>query len=145
MAAPVLTHSADNIYIIGRQQEKEGKDVVGYNFIINVEKIKTRTRKRRKYLLLLLMTVAFLGGVALLDIALDGGFVVKPSNGWYQRVDVETGEVVGTKVRAKDTDNAEFWMPILTESNFSNYVKNKYSIAHTPIIHDTEVADFLND
>jgi RecA/RadA recombinase len=31
-------YSADNIYIIGRQQEKEGKDIVGYNFIINVEK-----------------------------------------------------------------------------------------------------------
>ncbi|PWL20053.1 MAG: recombinase RecA, partial [Synechococcus sp. XM-24] len=33
-----IYYSADNIYIIGRQQEKDGKDVVGYNFIINVEK-----------------------------------------------------------------------------------------------------------
>ena len=31
-------YSADNIYIIGRQQEKDGTEVVGYNFIINVEK-----------------------------------------------------------------------------------------------------------
>ena len=31
-------YSADNIYIIGRQQEKEGTEVTGYNFIINVEK-----------------------------------------------------------------------------------------------------------
>ena len=33
-----IYYSADNIYIIGRQQEKQGTDVVGYNFIINVEK-----------------------------------------------------------------------------------------------------------
>jgi RecA/RadA recombinase len=33
-----IYYSADNIYIIGRQQEKEGTEVVGYNFIINVEK-----------------------------------------------------------------------------------------------------------
>ena len=32
-------YSADNIFIIGRQQEKQGKDVVGYNFIINVETV----------------------------------------------------------------------------------------------------------
>ena len=31
-------YSADNIFILGRQQEKEGTEVVGYNFIINVEK-----------------------------------------------------------------------------------------------------------
>ena len=31
-------YSADNIYIIGRQQEKTGTEVTGYNFIINVEK-----------------------------------------------------------------------------------------------------------
>ena len=31
-------YSADNVFIIGRQQEKEGTEVVGYNFIINVEK-----------------------------------------------------------------------------------------------------------
>lgn len=40
----VVTHntgsyySADNIYILGRQQEKDGTEISGYNFIINVEK-----------------------------------------------------------------------------------------------------------
>ena len=33
-----LYYSADNIFIIGRQQEKEGTEVIGYNFIVNVEK-----------------------------------------------------------------------------------------------------------
>ena len=33
-----LIYSADNIFIIGRQQEKDGNEVTGFNFIINVEK-----------------------------------------------------------------------------------------------------------
>jgi hypothetical protein len=31
-------YSADNIFILGRQQEKDGTELLGYNFIINVEK-----------------------------------------------------------------------------------------------------------
>ena len=31
-------YSADNIFILGRQQEKDGTEITGYNFIINVEK-----------------------------------------------------------------------------------------------------------
>ena len=33
-----IYYSADNIWIIGRQQEKQGTEVVGYNFVINIEK-----------------------------------------------------------------------------------------------------------
>ena len=33
-----IYYSADNIWIIGRQQEKKGTDIIGYNFVINVEK-----------------------------------------------------------------------------------------------------------
>ena len=33
-----LYYSADNIFIIGRQQEKDGNEVTGFNFIMNVEK-----------------------------------------------------------------------------------------------------------
>jgi len=40
-------YSADNIYILGRQQEKDGQDLVGYNFIINVEKSRYVREKAR--------------------------------------------------------------------------------------------------
>ena len=33
-----IYYSADNIYIVGRQQDKQGQELLGYNFIINVEK-----------------------------------------------------------------------------------------------------------
>ena len=74
-------YSADNIYILGRQQEKEGTEVVGYNFIINVEKSRHVKEKSK-----IPVSVSFDGGISkwsgLLDLALESGHVIKPSNGW---------------------------------------------------------------
>jgi RecA/RadA recombinase len=121
-------YSADNIFIIGRQQEKEGTEVVGYNFIINVEKSRYVKEKSK-----IPVTVSFDGGVSrwsgLLDLALDAGLVVKPTNGWYSRVDVSTGEIEPKKYRIKETDTKDFWMPIITSKKFQDYVADKYQIA----------------
>jgi RecA/RadA recombinase len=121
-------YSADNIFIIGRQQEKEGTEVVGYNFIINVEKSRYVKEKSK-----IPVTVSFDGGVSrwsgLLDLALDAGLVVKPTNGWYSRVDVSTGEIEPKKYRIKETDTKDFWMPIITSKKFQDYVTDKYQIA----------------
>ena len=121
-------YSADNIFIIGRQQEKEGTEVVGYNFIINVEKSRYVKEKSK-----IPVTVSFDGGISrwsgLLDLALDSGLVVKPTNGWYSRVDVSTGEIEAKKYRIKETDTKDFWMPIITNKKFQDYVTDKYQIA----------------
>lgn len=135
-------YSADNIYIIGRQQEKTGTEITGYNFVINVEKSR-HVREKSK----IPVSVTHEGGISkwsgLLDIAMDGGFVVKPSNGWYSKVNVETGEVEDKKYRIKETNTKEFWMPILTSKVFYDYVKNKYQVAHGAIIRDEEVEEFI--
>jgi RecA/RadA recombinase len=120
-------YSADNIFILGRQQEKDGTEVVGYNFIINVEKSRYVKEKSK-----IPVSVSFDGGISkwsgLLDIALESGHVIKPSNGWYAKVDKETGVVEDKKYRIKDTDTKEFWMPILLTKSFNDFVKNRYSI-----------------
>ena len=77
-----IYYSADNIWIIGRQQEKQGTEVVGYNFVINIEKSRYVKEKSK-----IPIGVSWEGGVqkysGLLDVALAGGYVAKPSNGWY--------------------------------------------------------------
>jgi RecA/RadA recombinase len=127
-------YSADNIFIIGRQQEKEGTEVVGYNFIINVEKSRYVKEKSK-----IPVTVSFDGGISkwsgLLDIALESGHVVKPSNGWYSQVD-ENGEIQEKKYRIKDTDTKEFWLPILKQKSFQDFIKNKYQIAAGSIMQE---------
>lgn len=115
-------YSADNIYIIGRQQEKEGQDVVGYNFIINVEKSRYVREKSK-----IPVEVTYEGGISkwsgLLDVALEGGFVVKPSNGWYSRKGEEH------KYRMKDTYSKEFWMPILNSKEFHAFIEKTYQVS----------------
>jgi len=120
-------YSADNIFILGRQQEKDGTEVVGYNFIINVEKSRYVKEKSK-----IPVSVSFDGGISkwsgLLDLALESGHVTKPSNGWYQIVGDEK------KYRIKETDTKEFWLPILQQKSFYDFVKNKYSIGQVDMI-----------
>jgi RecA/RadA recombinase len=121
-------YSADNIFIIGRQQEKEGTEVVGYNFIINVEKSRYVKEKSK-----IPVSVSYDGGIStwsgLLDLALESKHVVKPTNGWYSQVNMETGEVEEKKYRIKDTDTKEFWMPILKQKSFRDFVEDKYRVS----------------
>jgi len=135
-------YSADNIFIIGRQQEKEGTEVVGYNFIINVEKSRYVREKSK-----IPITVSHDGGISrwsgLLDIALESGHVVKPSNGWYSKVDKDTGEIEEKKYRVKDTDTKEFWLPILMQKSFIQFVKDKYQVASKDILKDEEIVKEL--
>jgi RecA/RadA recombinase len=117
-----IYYSADNIFIIGRQQEKQGTEIIGYNFIINVEKSRYVREKSK-----IPIEVTFEGGISkwsgLLDIALESGHVIKPSNGWYQLATEEK------KYRLNDTYNKEFWMPVLTDPTFSEWVEKRYRMA----------------
>ena len=137
-------YSADNVYILGRQQEKEGTEIVGYNFIINVEKSRYVKEKSK-----IPVSVSFDGGLSkwsgLLDIALESGHVIKPSNGWYQKVDVTTGEMDDKKYRIKDTDTKDFWMPILLSKSFNDFVKNKYSLAMGDMVKADELDKALEE
>ena len=135
-------YSADNIFILGRQQEKDGTEITGYNFIINVEKSRYVKEKSK-----IPIAVSFEGGIqkysGLLDVALEGNFVTKPSNGWYAKVNQETGEI-GDKKRFSDTQTEEFWSELLKDEKFKEYVRKKYEIAygnimgHDPVLEEAE-------
>jgi RecA/RadA recombinase len=121
-------YSADNIYILGRQQEKDGQDLIGYNFIINVEKSRYVREKAR-----IPVTVRFDGGISkysgLLDMALESGHVVKPNVGWYAKVNRTTGEIENKKWRMADTESPEFWDSILSDDTFKDWVRNNYQFS----------------
>jgi RecA/RadA recombinase len=132
-------YSADTIWILGRQQEKTGTELTGYNFIINVEKSRYVREKSK-----IPVTVSFDGGInkwsGLLDIALEGNFVSKPSNGWYAKVDQETGEVLEKK-RFDDTQTEEFWKDILANERFREFVRKKYEITYSNIMGESETVE----
>lgn len=124
-----IYYSADNIWILGRRQNKTGQEVTGYDFIINVEKSRYVKEKSK-----IPISVSWDGGIerfsGLLDVALASGHVVKPSNGWYQKVDTNTGEVIGNKVREKDTLSEEFWQDILNNEAFVDFIEKQYCIGN---------------
>lgn len=123
-----IYYSADNIWILGRQQDKKGTDIQGYHFVINVEKSRYVKEKSK-----IPITVSWDGGVriysGLLDVAIAGGYVVKPSNGWYAKVDNETGEI-GSKVRYDQTLEEDFWTSIFEETDFKEFIEKQYTIGY---------------
>jgi len=121
-----LMYSADTVWIVGRRQNKNGTEVEGYDFIINVEKSRFVREKSK-----IPITVSWDGGIdrysGVVDLACAGGFIACPSRGWFSRINLDTGEVSEAKCRAKDID--EQWITEILESpKFQQYVANLYQI-----------------
>jgi hypothetical protein len=118
--------------------------IKGYHFVINVEKSRFVKEKSK-----IPISVSWEGGVqrwsGLLEVALAGNFVAKPSNGWYQYVDQETGELVGQKYREKETLTEEFWRPVLDGTNFKDFVQKQYSIGHASLIDMDSIVEEAHD
>ena len=138
-----IYYSADNIFIIGRQQEKDGKDVTGYNFIINVEKSRFVKEKSK-----IPIEVSWDKGISkwsgLMDMALESGHVIKPKVGWFQKVDMETGEILDKSYRMADTYDFSFWHPILQCKKFNEFIEKRYAVAAGSIMQAEDVIEDLD-
>ena len=126
-----IYYSANNIWIIGRRQNKTGTEVMGYDFVIKVEKSRFVKEQSK-----IPITVSWEGGIdemsGLLDVAMASGHVIKPSNGWYQKVNEEK------KYRLADLDK-NFWSSILEDQVFQEFVKKAFSVGSATIDLDIEV------
>jgi hypothetical protein len=134
-----LMYSSDWVIIVGKQQEKDGTDLIGYNFVLNIEKSRLVKEKSK-----IPLQVSYDGGIStwsgLLELALESGHVVKPSKGWYSRVNIDTGEVEEKKWREADTNCSDFWMQVMSDksdNSFPNWVESKYKIANSKMLDDS--------
>jgi len=132
-------YSANTVLMVGKSQQKEGKEIVGYNFTINIEKSRFVKEKSK-----LPITVTYEGGISkwsgLLDIATEMGFVEKPKVGWYTRIIPDADGVVqeDKNWRAKDTNTPDFWMPILEKTNFTKAIEEKYKVAQIKMLQEDD-------
>ena len=135
-----IYYSANNIWILGRRQNKKGTEITGYDFVINIEKSRFVKEKSK-----IPISVSWEGGVeeysGLLEVAMAGGYVVKPSNGWYSSVDMSTGEVSEKKVREAGTLEKEFWDPIFTNTDFKDFIKKQFTIGYKSDIDMDEILE----
>lgn len=133
--------SADWIMIVSKSQEKDGNDLVGWNFTLNVDKSR-HVKEKSKFP----VTVTYNKGInkwsGLLDIAIETGHVTKPKLGWYTRPSVPDDKLW----RANATNCSDFWVPLF-KSDFPQKASELYKVANTQMITDVvdvapeEVAD----
>ncbi len=120
-----VMYSSDTIFIIGKSQNKKGTEIEGYNFTINIEKSRF-VKEKSKFP----VKVNWEGGIVqwagFIDSALEGGFIDKPTVGYYTRPCVADDK----KWREKQTETKEWWEPVLENTDFKEYLKKKYKVSH---------------
>ena len=128
-----VMYSADNVWILGRRQEKTGTEISGYHFVINIEKSRFVKEKSK-----IPISVSWEGGIekwsGLIDVAMEGGYVVKPKNGWYMAKNPANGEELSGNCRLAQTMCEDFWSTIFEETDFKSFVEKRYKVATTTMI-----------
>lgn len=137
----VITHntggmySANQVFIISKAQEKDGTQLLGYKFTINIEKSRY-VREKSKFP----FYVKFEGGIdkwsGLFDIALELEFLKKISAQKYSQVDPETGEIFEASYKRKELDTKDFWIPMLSDKRFQDAVKQRYQLGQDALIRE---------
>lgn len=118
-------YSADDIWIVGRQQEKDGKELQGFNFIINIEKSRTVKEKSK-----IPITITFEDGIhrwsGLFDLAVEFGILYSEKQGWYK---LKGAPDSASAFRRGDVENdGDFWRDIFSTTDMKKQIKNKYKL-----------------
>lgn len=130
-----IYYSADNVYIVGRQQDKDGKDLLGYDFIINVDKSRYVKEKSK-----IPISVSNTSGIkkwsGLLDLAVEGGYITKPNQMTYL--------VQGMEDKFKRTEldnNGEIFKHLFTKTDFAEFIHTKYAVSTGSLINEDPVQE----
>jgi RecA/RadA recombinase len=123
-----IYYSANQIFIISKAQEKDGTDLAGFRFTINIEKSRYVKEKSK-----LPFKVMYDSGIqkwsSLFDLALESGHLTKANQGWYNMVDMDTGEIIEPKRRAKDIEqDDEFFQGLVEDQRFNDFVERKFKL-----------------
>lgn len=126
-----VMYSADTVFIIGKRQVKDGKEITGWEFVLRAEKSRMVKEKSA-----FPIKVKYDGGIdpfsGLLEMAQELGFVVKPKNGWYAKafLNKETGEFVveDKNYREAQTNSVDFWGPIFKHEPFREAIERRYQL-----------------
>jgi len=123
-----IYYSANQIFIISKSQEKDGAELAGWKFTINIEKSRYVKEKSK-----LPFSVLYDSGIqkwsSLFELALEGGWLTKATVGWYNVVDRESGEILGSKRRLKDIEkDDEFFEGLIADKKFNEFVERKFKL-----------------
>lgn len=128
-----ILYSANWAWIIGKRQVKTGKELDGFEFVINIEKSRHVIEKSQ-----FILNVGFNSGIykysGLLEVAEKTGFIVKPSNGWYAHKD-------DPEKKYRKADLPTLFDMLLLDPEFNDAVQKAYSLEGTKLIDETEIME----
>lgn len=120
-----VIYSANQVFIITKAQEKDKSgELSGHKFTINVEKSRY-VKERSKFPFIVSYDTGSAKWSGLFDMAMDAGMITSPKQGWYKTDDTETNK------RRKDIEcDDAYWVDLLKNPEFQEYVKKKYWLEH---------------
>lgn len=123
-----VMYSANQVFIITKAQEKDGTDIAGYRFTINIEKSRFVKEKSK-----LPFTVLYGKGIqkysGLWDLAVEAGIL--------KQVTKQSYEVNGVKRKSSDIEeDVDFWEELIHNEVFSDYVSNRYMLTMENTLQD---------
>jgi RecA/RadA recombinase len=123
-----IMYASDSVFVVGKNQLKEGDEITGSKFILTIEK--SRFVKERSKLPI---TVRWDSGIAkwsgFEDLAEEWGIITKcrvSRSLGYEYESISKGKLT---VKASDIDSAdEFWNTILEETDIKERIEQEYKI-----------------
>lgn len=117
--------ASDTIIFMGKQQEKDGKELLGWNFILNIEKSRF-VKEKEKIAVLVTYKKGIYRYSGMFDLAVEFGIITSPAKGWYV--------LNGVKVRRKEVErNVEKMQAIIDDIVFKRMVSEKYKLGESGI------------
>ena len=116
--------ASDDVWFISRSQDKDGKELMGYNFTLNIDKSRS-IKEGSKFPI----NVTWENGIdkysGLYELAKEFG-ALQVAGAWVKVMDLSTGELSGNKRAA--AIGSEFYDELLKHQPFVDFVKNKYCL-----------------
>uniref|UniRef100_A0A6C0JYR2 RecA n=1 Tax=viral metagenome TaxID=1070528 RepID=A0A6C0JYR2_9ZZZZ len=131
-----IMYSSNQVFIITKSQEKDGTDIVGWNFTINIEKSRF-VKEKSKFMFLVNYDKGIQRYSGLLELAIEGKFILNTKQGWYNKVDLTTGEIAENDkgIRLKTLmEDVDFWENLLISEKFKTFVSSKYQFTSESMI-----------
>lgn len=133
-------YGANAVWMIGRRQQKEGKEISGYQFVIKIEKSRFVKEGQK-----IDVDVSYDKGIAkesgLLELGEEAGFIQKVGSR-YQLFDFSTGDFDEKKVWKKDITWNGFYKKLVENEEFKKFVEKKYRISQDQMIEDDEEIEY---
>jgi len=123
-----MTFMPNTVFFFSKAQDKNAStgEIEGWYYTLTIDKSRfVREKTKFKF------HVDYEEGIdrysSLLDLAVESKLVNKMPAGWYQMIDLETGEIDEKKIREKDITE-EFYEALLKNDKFKKFVRNEFKL-----------------